>query len=325
MRLVFMGTPAFAVPALRALIDAGHDIACVYSQPPRPAGRGQKARPSPVQRCAEQAGLKVRTPSSLKEIAEQEAFAALRADAGVVVAYGLILPEAVLSGPPMGCLNAHASLLPRWRGAAPIERAILAGDDETGVTIMIITEELDAGPTLLARRVPIGARMTAGELHDALGALAGPLLLEALEGLSRGALAPAPQPAEGAPHAPKIDKAEAAIDWRKDACAIDRLVRALSPHPGAYFEWRGQRIKLLAASPVTASPVAASPVAASPVAPPSSGERAPGEVLDAELTLACGQDGKDALRLLTLQREGRKPAAAAAFLRGFPIPAGSRL
>jgi methionyl-tRNA formyltransferase len=233
----------------------------------------------------------------------------------VVVAYGLILPEAVLSSPPMGCLNAHASLLPRWRGAAPIERAILAGDDETGITIMIITEGLDAGPTVLARRVPIGARMTAGELHDALARLAGPLLLEALEGLSRGALSPTPQPAEGASHAPKIDKAEAAIDWRKDAGAIDRLVRALSPHPGAYFEWRGRRIKLLAASPV----------AASPVAPPSSGERAPGEVLDAELTVACGADGKGALRLLTLQREGRKPAEAAAFLRGFPIPAGSRL
>lgn len=313
LRLVFMGTPDFAVPALQALIEAGHEIACVYTQPPRPTGRGQKPKPSPVQRLAEGAGLALRTPESFRDPDEVQAFVELETDAGVVVAYGLILPSEVIAAPRLGCLNAHASLLPRWRGAAPIERALLAGDRETGVTVIRLEEKLDAGPIVLSRRVPISPATTAQDLHDELARLAGPLLLEALEGIASGRLTPRPQPAEGVSYAPKVRKEEGRIDWHRPPEEIERKVRALSPSPGAYFRWRGARIKVLAARP------------AAPEAVPRRGRKAPpGEVLDSRLTVACGGES-GALRLLTLQREGRRASDVEAFLRGFPIPPGANL
>ncbi len=308
LRLAFMGTPAFAVPALDALRAAGHEIAAVYCQPARPADRGQAVKPSPVQQAAEDAGLAVRTPASLDDANEQARFAGLGADAAIVVAYGLILPAGILEAPRLGCLNAHASLLPRWRGAAPIQRALLAGDAETGVTIMQLDAGLDTGPTLLAQSLSIGPDATAQSLHDGLAALAGPLLLRALDGLAAGTLEPMPQPDEGATLAPKIGKAEGHIDWRRPAVAIERQVRALGSSPGAWFDHGGTRIKLLAAEPAGGK---------------SSAE--PGTVLDDALGVACGPDGRDTIRLLRLQRAGKKPADAIAFLRGYPIAAGSRL
>lgn len=307
LKLAFLGTPEFALPALDALVRAGHEIACVYCQPPRPTGRGQKPKPSPVERAARRLGLIVRTPESLKSEAEQQAFAALALDAAVVVAYGLILPEAVLNAPKLGCLNAHASLLPRWRGAAPIARAILAGDRETGITVIRLVPELDAGPILVRRSSPIAPDATAASLHDALAALAAPLLLEALDGLARGTLEPRVQPLAGITYAAKIEKSEARIAWSAEAEAIERKVRAFNPHPGAYFEHRGERIKLLKAVVVDLL-----------------GNAPPGTVLDGQLTVACG--GADrALRLIELKRAGRRAMTAQAFLRGFPIPEGSRL
>jgi len=305
LRLAFLGTPDFAVPCLCALAAAGHEIAAVYSQPPRPAGRGQKTRPSPVQALAEAEGWSVRTPCSLKDAAEQAAFAALDLDAAVVVAYGLILPKAILAAPRLGCLNVHASLLPRWRGAAPIQRAILAGDQETGVTIMLMDEGLDTGPMLLAERVPIGSKANASELHDVLAATGARLVVEALEGLAAGRLAPKPQPDEGITYAAKLSRAESALDWRRPAAELERQVRAFAPWPGATAKIGGETIKVLAAEVLK-----------------DGADRTPGTVLDQRFTVACGQG---ALRVTQVQRAGKAALAAADFLRGFALAPGTRL
>ncbi|WP_273522396.1 methionyl-tRNA formyltransferase, partial [Rhodosalinus sediminis] len=269
--------------------------------PPRPAGRGKAPRPSPVQAAAEARGLPVRHPVSLKPEAEQAAFAALGAEVAVVAAYGLILPRPILAAPARGCLNIHASLLPRWRGAAPIQRAIMAGDRETGIAIMQMEPGLDTGPVLLERRTPIGAEETAGALHDRLAALGAEAIVEALARLDD--LAPVPQPEAGVTYAAKIDKAEARVDWTRPAEEVDRLIRGLSPFPGAWTEVAGQRVKLLG------SRVAA-------------GAGAPGEVLDDAFTVACGTG---AVQVTRAQREGRAPQDAAAFLRGLALPPGTRL
>jgi methionyl-tRNA formyltransferase len=295
-RLAFMGTPDFAVAALDALMAAGHDIAAVYCQPPRQAGRGHKLQPSPVQRRAEAAGLKVRHSAKLTQ-EECAAFAALDLDVAVVAAYGLILPPAALDAPRFGCLNIHASLLPRWRGAAPIERAILADDSTTGVTIMRMDAGLDTGPMLLAETIPIAPGATAAGLRADLAALGGRLIVEALDALEM--LSPKPQPAEGVTYAKKLTREEERIDWRQPARVLERQVRALP----SWFEAKGERIKLLAASP-------------------AEGSGPPGTVLDAMPTIACG-DG--ALRLLRLQRPGRGPVDADAFLRGFTLSPGTLL
>jgi methionyl-tRNA formyltransferase len=300
MRIIFMGTPDFAVPALRALHQAGHEIACVYTQPPRPAGRGKKLLPSPVQAEAERLALPVRTPLSLREPEMQAEFAAIRADVAVVAAYGLILPRPVLEAPRHGCLNIHASLLPRWRGAAPIQRAVMAGDAETGITIMQMDTGLDTGPMLHKVRVPI-ARKTTGELLEELAELGAAAMVQVLADLP--AFPPQAQDESQATYAPKIDKAEAKIDWRADAVVIERLVRGLAPFPGAWFMLGGERIKLLLAEPVEAS-------------------GPPGTVLDKDFTIACGSG---ALRPLRLQRAGRPAMARADFLRGRPVASGTLL
>jgi methionyl-tRNA formyltransferase len=298
--LIFMGTPQFAATILDGLIDAGHRIAAVYTQPPRPAGRGHRLQPSPVQRRAEALGLFVRQAASLgvPEVAAE--FAALGADAAVVAAYGLILPAAILAAPRLGCLNAHASLLPRWRGAAPIERALLAGDAETGVTIMQMAAGLDTGPILLQERLPIGPAATAAELAAALARIGARLVVAALDGVAAGRLAARPQPEAGVTYARKIVRGEGRLDWREDAGALERRVRALE----AFFGLNEERFRVLAAAALP-GPAAA-----------------PGTVLDDRLAIACGTG---ALRLLRLQRAGRKPADAAEFLRGFAIPEGTRL
>ena len=303
LRLAFMGTPDFAVPILEALRAAGHEIAAVYTQPPRPAGRGHQPQPSPVARAAAAAGIPVRTPAKL-DAAEVKAFRALVLDAAVVAAYGLILPPTVLGAPRLGCINVHASLLPRWRGAAPIQRALLAGDSETGVTIMQMDAGLDTGPMLLKEAVPIGPKATAQELHDRLAALGASLVVRALAGLAAGTLAAVQQPAEGVTYAKKLAREEGRLDWRKTAAELERAVRALNPAPGVWLQHGGERIKVLAAEIVAAA------------------SGAPGTVLDAALTVACGSG---ALRLTRLQRPGRAPMEADALLRGFAIPAGTRL
>jgi methionyl-tRNA formyltransferase len=297
LKLAFMGTPDFAVAALDALAAAGHDIAAVYTQPPRPANRG-RLTPSPVQLRAEALGLPVRTPESLKGDAEKAEFAALGLDCAVVAAYGLILPRAILEAPRLGCLNIHASLLPRWRGAAPVQRAILAGDTETGVTIMQMEKGLDTGPMLKVGTLPI-SRETAGELTAALAALGARLMVETLAALP---LAATPQPEEGVTYAHKIDKAESRIDWSLPALQLDRLVRAMQPSPGAWFLSAGQRVKLIAAEP-------------------ADGAGPPGHLGEGE-TVATG-DG--ALRLLTVQPEGRPRMPAADWLRGRRLTPGDRL
>lgn len=295
-----MGSPDFAVPALRALRDAGHVIAAVYCQPPRPAGRGQGVRPCPVQLAAEQLGLEVRTPARLRGDPElAAAFAALALDAAVVVAYGLILPPAFLAAPRRGCLNIHASLLPRWRGAGPIQAAILAGDAETGVTIMRMDEGLDTGPMLLREAVPITPTTTAAVLHDALAAMGSRLVVRALADDPPAV----PQPAEGACYAPKLTRQDARIDWTAPAVAIERRVRAFDPWPGTFTLLDGATLKVLAAALVD-------------------GEGAPGVVLDDRLTVACGVS---ALRLTRVQLAGRAPLESDAFLRGHPVPTGTRL
>jgi len=299
-----MGTPGFSLPALEALLDAGHDVCCVYTQPPRPAGRGKKEKPSPVQVFAEQRGIEVRAPQSLKPAEQAAAFRALELDAAVVVAYGLILPQALLDVPRLGCLNIHGSLLPRWRGAAPLQRAIMAGDQVTGVTIMEMEAGLDTGPMLLTEDVPIGPHTTAGDLHDQLAQLGARLIVAALEGLENGSLTPQPQPGEGVTYADKITKDDTHIDWSRPATEIDCRVRGLSPSPGAWFEIDGTRIRVLRAEPVE----------------DMSGT--PGVVLDDRLTIACGQG---ALRLLDVQRAGKSVTTADALLRGFPVPAGARV
>ncbi|UCH75818.1 MAG: methionyl-tRNA formyltransferase [Rhodospirillales bacterium] len=302
-RIVFMGTPEFAVPALAALSEAGHEIACVYTQPPRPAGRGKRARISMVHAFAALNRIPVRHPETLRDAASQAEFASLEPDLAVVAAYGLILPEPVLAAPRHGCLNIHASLLPRWRGAAPIQRAILAGDRETGITIMRMDEGLDTGPMLLQERVPIGPDTDAGELHDTLAALGAEMIVEALDRLRAGTLTETPQPADGATYATKIDKAETRIDWTRPATELVRQVNAFSPAPGAWFEIDGERIRVLSAEA-------------------RAGDGDPGTVLDERLTVACG-DG--ALRILGLQLAGKTAMAAESFLRGHTVPRGTVL
>jgi methionyl-tRNA formyltransferase len=300
MRVVFMGTPAFSVPVLDALVSAGHEIVAVYCQPPRPAGRGKKDRPGPVQARAEDLGLPVRYPVSLKTPEAQADFAALGADVAVVVAYGLILPQAVLDAPKRGCLNIHASLLPRWRGAAPIHRAIMAGDAETGVCIMQMDAGLDTGPVLLRQAAGIGAEETTAQLHDRLSALGADLIVQALAQLD--ALTPEAQPQDGVTYAHKIDKSEARIDWSRSAIEVDRLIRGLSPFPGAWCMAGGERVKLLASRL-------------------SEGEGAAGEVLGG-LVIACGQG---AVEVTLAQREGKRPMEQSEFLRGFDLLKGTRL
>ncbi len=300
LRIIFMGTPDFAVPALRALHAAGHEVVCAYTQPPRPAGRGKKLMPSPVQMAAEALGVPVRSPVSLRNTEAQAEFAALNADVAVVAAYGLILPQAVLDAPTHGCLNIHASLLPRWRGAAPIHRAVMAGDVETGVTIMQMESGLDTGPMLHKVAVPVGRRTT-GDLFDELGAVGAAAMVEVLADLA--AFPPETQDDAAAIYAPKIDKAEARIDWAEPAAAIERKVRGLAPFPGAWFELAGERVKLL-------------------LAEVTEGESAVGTVLDDDLTIACGQG---ALRPLRLQRAGKPVLERAEFLRGRAVAAGTVL
>ncbi len=301
MRIIFMGTPDFSVPVLDALVEAGHDIAAVYTQPPRPAGRGKKERPSPVHARAQALGLTVRHPPNFRDPAEIDAFAALEADVAVVVAYGLILPQPVLDAPRKGCLNIHASLLPRWRGAAPIQRAIMAGDARTGICIMQMEAGLDTGPVLLRRETEIRPDDTAGSLHDRLSEMGATAIVEALASLD--SLTPTPQPAEGVTYAAKIDKAEARIDWSRPAIEVDRQIRGLSPFPGAWCEQDGTRLKLL-------------------LSRVAEGNGAPGTVLDDSLTVACGEG---AVQLLRLQRAGRGAMETAEFLRGTPLKAGDRL
>ncbi|ARE39390.1 Methionyl-tRNA formyltransferase [Rhodovulum sp. P5] len=296
MRIVFMGTPDFSVPVLDALVAAGHEVAAVYCQPPRPAGRGKKDRPSPVQARAEALGLTVRHPKSLKGAEEQAAFADLGAEIAVVVAYGLILPQPVLDAPAHGCLNIHASLLPRWRGAAPIHRAIMAGDAETGVCIMQMEAGLDTGPVLLREATPIGAEETTGELHDRLSAMGARLIVEALARLSD--LTPKSQPEEGVTYAAKIDKAEARVDWTRPAVEVAHHINGLSPFPGAWAEANGERVKLLRAGV-------------------AEGSGAPGTVLGG-LRIACGSG---AVEVLQAQRQGKRPMDGDEFLRGFEMPA----
>lgn len=303
LRVIFMGTPDFAVPSLAALIGAGHDVVGVYSQPPRPAGRGHREQLSPVHAFAAQRGLLVRTPARLKDPAEHRAFAELAADVAVVAAYGLILPKPILDAPRLGCVNVHASLLPRWRGAAPIQRAILAGDAESGVTIMGMEEGLDTGPMWLIGRAPISARTTGASLHDGLSRLGGELIVPALAGIADRRLSPIPQPADGVTYAKKLERDEGRMDWSRPAVELERQVRAFAPWPGAWFEHRGERIKVLESVMTT-------------------GQGAPGTIIDDGLAVACGAG---ALRLSSVQRAGKAAMAAEAFLRGYALPKGTRL
>jgi methionyl-tRNA formyltransferase len=298
LRIIFMGSPGFAVPSLEALVAAGHKVIAAYCQPPRPAGRGKAPRPTAVHQRAEALGIEVRTPTSLRSEAEQARFRALDADMAVVAAYGLILPPPILEAPKAGCINVHASLLPRWRGAAPIQRAILAGDAVSGVTIMRMDEGLDTGPMLLKRELPILGK-SAGQVTDEIAQLGADALLEWLAAPSP----PVPQPEAGVTYAAKVTKAEARIDWGQGADAVIRQILAFAPAPGAWFEGGGERIKLLQAERAD-----------------SAGR--PGEVLDDALTIACG-DG--AIRPALIQRAGRSPMTAQELLRGFPIPCGTIL
>lgn len=298
MRIAFMGTPDFAVPTLQALVDAGHEIAAVYSQPPRPAHRGKKLTPSPVHQLAEQLGLDVRTPVSLKSEDERSAFAALELDACVVAAYGLILPRAVLDAPTHGCLNVHGSLLPRWRGAAPVQRAILAGDASTGVTIMQMEAGLDTGPMLLKGETPVAGK-TAGELTDEIARLGARLMVQVLGDLA--AYPPVVQPDEGTTYAAKIDKAEARLDFSRHADEIERQVRAFNPVPGAFFELNGERLRVHTAEIVA-------------------GSAAPGTILDDHFTIACAEG---AIRPRIIQRAGRPAMPLDDFLRGFSVTPGT--
>jgi len=307
LRLIFMGTPDFAVPTLTEIIGRGHEVAAVYTRAPKPAGRGMELQESPVARLARHFDLSVLTPKTLRSDDAVAAFRAHRADAAVVVAYGLILPVPILEGVPLGCFNLHASLLPRWRGAAPINRAIMAGDAETGVMVMKMAEGLDTGDIAMAERVAIGADTTAGEMHDALARLGADLMARALGAIERGTLQLTPQPAEGVTYATKIDKAETRIDWTQPARAVHDHCRGLSPFPGAWFELATPsalaRIKVLRTTR-------------------RDGSGTPGTVLDQQLTIACG-DG--AVRLIELQRAGRQPMKAEEFLRGTAVAPGTVL
>lgn len=300
LRLAYMGTPDFAVPALLALADAGHEVAAVYTQPPRPAGRGHKLQPSAVHRVAVERGLAVRHPATLRTAEAQAEFRDLGIDAAVVAAYGLILPQPILDAPRLGCFNIHASLLPRWRGAAPIHRAILAGDAETGVTIMRMEAGLDTGPMLSTEAMPIGPRLTTPDLHDTLAALGARLIGPALDAVAAGTAIETPQPEAGVIYAAKIGPEDGRIDWG-DAAMVDRQVRALTPKPGAWFEHAGERIKVLATEP-------------------AEGQGTPGAVLDDQLAVACGTG---AIRLTRLQRPGKAAVPARDLLNGFAIPAGT--
>jgi methionyl-tRNA formyltransferase len=308
--LVYMGTPAFAATILAGLIETGHHILAVYTQPPRPAGRGHRPQPSPVQLLAAQHRLAVRSPVSLRTAEAQAAFRELGADAAVVAAYGLILSVPILCAPRLGCLNVHASLLPRWRGAAPIQRALLAGDTETGITIMQMDEGLDTGPILLQQAMPIAPCATAAGLSLELAELGGRLILKALDGIADGTVVPRPQAQDGVTYARKIVREDGRLDWRRDATSLERQVRALDPWPGVYFDRSGgrgggERVRVLAA-----------------IALPGEAGHAPGTVLDDKLSIACGEG---AFRPLRLQRPGRAPLDAADFLRGFPMGAGTVL
>jgi methionyl-tRNA formyltransferase len=303
--IVFMGTPDFSVPTLRAVLEAGHRVKAVYTQPPRPAGRrGLADTPSPVHRFASERGLEVRAPVSLKSAEEQARFIDLKADAAVVIAYGLLLPKPILDAPPMGCVNVHASLLPRWRGAAPIHRAVMAGDKETGVMTMLMEEELDTGPVLMTARTPIAADDTTGRLHDRLAKMGASLLVETLEGLAAGIIKPVPQPGNGVTYARKINKAEARIDFGQPAEDVRAHIHGLSPFPGAWFEvevgGKRERIKVLSAE----------------LAP---GGGIPGRVLDERLAIACE---RGAIRPLIVQRAGRSAVSIDEFCRGFQVPEG---
>ena len=308
LRLIFMGTPDFAVPTLIEAVGQGHEIVAVYTRAPQPAGRGMEVRPSPIEREARRLGLDVLAPNTLRNEGAQAIFRGHAADAAVVVAYGLILPKPVLDAVPLGCLNLHASLLPRWRGAAPINRAIMAGDAETGVTVMKMEEGLDTGPVAMAERVPIAPDVTAGELHDVLARLGADLMGRALGGLERAALRFTPQPETGVTYASKVDKAETRIDWTKRWQAVHDHCRGLSPFPGAWFEFAGEggetvRVKVLRTAR-------------------GEGEGTPGTVLDAAATIACGAG---AVRLLEVQRAGRRPMQAEEFLRGTRLLPGMQL
>jgi methionyl-tRNA formyltransferase len=303
LRLVFMGTAEFAVPSLQALAAGRHPIVAVYAQPARPAGRGLRPRPSAVEAAAVRLDLPIHHPASLRAADAQTDFAALGADLAVVAAYGLILPRPILEAPRLGCINLHASLLPRWRGAAPIQRAIMAGDRETGITIFQIEPALDSGPILAMERIPITAESTAETLQTALAALAARMVLPMVEDLAAGRARPRPQSEQGVTYAAKIDKAEGRLDWSRPAFWLERQLRALNPAPGCWTEVRGQRLRVLAGEVLA-------------------GRGRPGEVLDERLTVACGEA---ALRLVEVQRAGGKRMRAEVFLRGFPLPVGTRL
>ena len=307
MRIIFMGTPDFSVPTLDALLKAGHEIVAVYCQPPRRAGRGKKERLTPVHAFAQEHGLEVRTPVSLHKLEPRKAFEALEADVAVVVAYGLLLGPKVLGAPRHGCLNLHGSLLPRWRGAAPIQRAIMAGDRETGIEIMQMEKGLDTGPVCMSARTTISPDLTAGELHDDLMIRGADLMVQALERLQKGELTCTPQPKEGVIYAHKIEKAETRIDWHRPAFELHNHIRGLSPFPGAWFELESkgkcERIKVLRCEL-------------------SKGSGAPGELLDDRLLVGCGEG---VIRLLQLQRAGKRPMKADELLRGFSLPKGTFL
>jgi methionyl-tRNA formyltransferase len=298
MRIVFMGTPDFAVPTLTEIVSSGHEVVAVYTRAPKPAGRGQEERKSPVHLAAEGFGIPVLTPKSLKGADEQGVFALHDADLGVVVAYGLLLPKPILDAPRLGCINLHGSLLPRWRGAAPIQRAVMAGDKRTGVMVMQMDEGLDTGSVGLADEMPIGPDMTSGELHDKMMRVGADLMGRALAAIDRGSLDFTPQPEEGATYAKKIEKAEARIDWSKPAEEVHNLIRGLSPFPGAWFELElaGKPVRIKALRSTLAE-----------------GRGAPGTILDDNLTIACGNG---AVRLTLVQREGKSAMDAATFLRG---------
>ena len=303
LRLILMGTPDFAVPTLVELVGRGHDVAAVYTRAPKPAGRGMELAPSPVEREARRFGLDVITPTTLRTEDAARQFSAHNADAAVVVAYGLILPKLILEAPRLGCFNLHASALPRWRGAAPINRAIMAGDGETAVMVMKMEEGLDTGPIAMAERVIIGPDATAGELHDRLARLGGDLMARALAALEKDALVLTPQSPDGVTYAAKIDKAETRIDWKKSWKTVHDHVRGLSPFPGAWCELAGARVKVLRTTKGT-------------------GAGAPGTVIEDALTIACGEG---AIRILELQRAGKQAMKAEEFLRGIPVAAGTVL
>lgn len=310
LRIAFMGSPDFAVPVLAALVEAGHEVACVYSQPPRPAGRGKKLRPTPVHQWAEAHGLEVRTPRSLKKTPEQDAFAALSLDAAVVVAYGLILPQEILDAPRLGCMNMHASLLPRWRGAAPIHRAIIAGDEITGVQAMMMEAGLDTGPVLATEETRIFPFDTTGTVHDRLAGLAADLAVTSLAGLANGTLVPVAQPDTGATYAHKVTAEDQRIDWTRPAAEVDCQIRGLSPFPSAWFQYTpdGENVPLRMKALMSRREDGAS-------------DAAPGELLDDELLVQCGDGG--AVRLLKAQKPGSKAMDAADLLRGLPVPKGA--